>query len=97
MRVYEINTRVHCQKFDQISEAELAGLSDLGFDAVWLMGVWQISEGSKKISRIVSDDFFGSPFSIPSYKISEALAGSWMCTSEKARRAWRRRSSCWRC
>lgn len=75
MRLYEINTRVHCQKFEQISASELGDLADMGFDAIWLMGVWQISEAAKKISRIVSEDFFGSPFAVPSYKISQVLGG----------------------
>ena len=47
MRIYEINTRVHANEFDQITTPELVELSKLGFDAVWLMGVWQISEGAK--------------------------------------------------
>ena len=75
MRLYEINTRVHCQKFDQITAEELRELSDMGFDAIWLMGVWQISEAARKISRIVSEDFFGSPFAVPSYRISQPLGG----------------------
>lgn len=75
MRIYEINTRVHCQAFDQITSSELTELGRLGFDAVWLMGVWQISEGAKKISRIVSDDFEGSPYAVPHYKFNRDLGG----------------------
>jgi len=47
----------------------------MGFDAIWLMGVWQISEAARKISRIVSEDFFGSPYAVPSYAISRPLGG----------------------
>ena len=75
MRIYEINTRVHCQSFDQITSAELAGLGKLGFNAIWLMGVWQISEGALKISKLVSADYEGSPYAVPDYKINRDLGG----------------------
>ena len=75
MRIYEINTRVHCQSFDQITDAELNELSQLGFDTVWLMGVWRISEGARSISKIVAEDFEGSPYAIPLYKINSSLGG----------------------
>ena len=70
MRIYEINTRVHCQKFNQISDRELRDLSRLGFDAIWLMGVWQISPGVLKLSKLVSEDFEGSPYAIAEYQFS---------------------------
>lgn len=76
MRIYEINSRVHCSSFDQITDAELAGLTQLGFDAVWMMGVWRISEGARKISKITSEDFEGSPYAVPTYEINRELGGS---------------------
>ena len=75
MRIYEINTRVHASEFDQITTPELVELSRLGFDAVWVMGVWQISEGAKRISKIVSDDYEGSPYAVPDYKFNRDLGG----------------------
>ena len=75
MRIYEINTRVHCQSFDQIKSSELVELSKLGFDAIWFMGVWQISEGALKISKLVSNDYEGSPYAVPDYKINRDLGG----------------------
>ena len=75
MRLYEINTRVHCTTFDQITDAELAELSQMGFDAVWMMGVWQISEGARTISKITSEDFEGSPYAVPAYEINRELGG----------------------
>jgi hypothetical protein len=75
LRVYEINTRVHCSSFDQITATELAELAELGFDAVWLMGVWQISAGATRISKITSDDYEGSPYAVPTYEISRQLGG----------------------
>ena len=75
MRLYEINTRVHCNRFDQVTQAELDELAQLGFDAVWMMGVWSISDGAQRISKITSDDFEGSPYAVPSYEINRDLGG----------------------
>jgi len=75
VRIYEINTRAHCQKFNELSGAELVQLAELGFDAVWFMGVWQISEGARRISKIVAPDFEGSPYAVPSYKFNARLGG----------------------
>ncbi|HLG17981.1 MAG TPA: alpha-amylase family glycosyl hydrolase [Blastocatellia bacterium] len=75
MRIYEINTRAHCSCFDEITVSELDGLARLGFDAIWLMGVWQISDGATRISKIVSEDLEGSPFAVCDYVVSPALGG----------------------
>ncbi|HJZ67289.1 MAG TPA: alpha-amylase family glycosyl hydrolase, partial [Blastocatellia bacterium] len=53
----------------------MAELSRLGFDAVWLMGVWQISDGARKISKITSEDFEGSPYAVPTYEVNRQLGG----------------------
>lgn len=75
MRIYEINTRLHCGNFDQITSVELKETASLGFDAIWPMGTWQISEGALKISKVISEDFEGSPYAIPDYKFNRALGG----------------------
>ncbi len=75
MRIYEINSRLHCESFDQFTEAELNGLIQLGFDALWMMGVWRISEGAKKMSKITCADFEGSPYAVPVYEINRDLGG----------------------
>jgi glycosidase len=50
-------------------------ISRLGFDTVWPMGVWQISPGALRISKITADDFEGSPYAVPDYKFNRALGG----------------------
>jgi glycosidase len=75
LRIYEINTRLHCSSFDQVAAAELAELSQLGFDALWMMGVWRISDGARKISKITSEDFEGSPYAVPVYEVNRELGG----------------------
>jgi glycosidase len=76
LRIYEINARVHCSRFDQITATELSELAQLGFDALWMMGVWRISEGARKISKITSEDYEGSPYAVPTYEINRELGGS---------------------
>lgn len=75
MRIYEINSRVHCRHFDDLSNIELEELASLGFDAVWMMGVWQISEGARRMSRVVAEDFEGSPYAVPDYIFNPELGG----------------------
>lgn len=75
MRIYEINARAHGGSFNKITSSELKEISRLGFCAIWPMGVWQISRGALKISKIVSEDFQGSPYAIPDYKFNRALGG----------------------
>lgn len=75
MRIFEINTRVHCERFDEVTQVELDELAQLGFDAVWMMGIWRISEGARKISRITAEDFEGSPYAVPDYEINRDLGG----------------------
>jgi hypothetical protein len=75
LRLFEINARVHGDSFDRVTDAELASLAELGFDALWMMGVWQISDGARKLSRILSDDFEGSPYAVPTYEINRELGG----------------------
>jgi len=75
LRIYEINTRLHCNSFDQITASELAEIARLGFDAIWPMGVWQISKGALKVSKIISEDFEGSPYAIPDYRFNREFGG----------------------
>lgn len=75
LKLYEINTRAFCVRFDQISSDWLSSLARLGFNAVWLMGAWRIGAGSKAISKVISNDFEGSPFAIANYEFSPELGG----------------------
>jgi glycosidase len=75
LRIYEINTRFHGPTFDDVTDSELVKLAGLGFDSVWLMGVWEISDGARRISKVVSDDFEGSPYAVPIYKFNRELGG----------------------
>lgn len=75
MRIFEINTRFQGRTFEDVTESGLMELARLGFDCIWLMGVWQPSEGARRISKLVSDDFEGSPYAVPIYKFNRDLGG----------------------
>lgn len=84
--IYEINSRSWGAKlksdgtlklrcFDRISSGELKRIRHAGFDTIWMMGVWEISKKAQEISRWYGDDFEGSPYAIPEYKINRQLGG----------------------
>lgn len=75
MILFEWNTRVHGKRFDQISDQELSELRALGFDWIWMMGIWRISPAVLAISKRFGHDFEGSPYAIADYEISPLLGG----------------------
>ena len=99
-RLYQINTRIWINQLsetlnrsaslDDVPEEYLEGFTDLGFDWVYLLGVWQTSkygrslvrsnqEWRKDYIRVLPDlreeDMCGSCFAIPGYIVSEELGG----------------------
>jgi len=92
-KLYEINTRVWIKKFGKnvkLSEVPLTyfeNLKTLGFDFVWLMGVWKIPDENiryalvpglvKEYKKCLPDwkkeDVIGSPYAIDSYRVNPAL------------------------
>jgi hypothetical protein len=98
--VYEINAWVWLGEpgrargrrvsLGDVPQAELERLAAYGFDAVWLMGVWERSPGARAISRaepsllaeyaralpdFTREDVVGSPYAIKSYRVDPALGG----------------------
>ena len=98
--VYEINTWVWLNDLSReagrpvtlgnVPQAELERLAGYGFDALWLMGVWQRSPGGRKIAqehpglqaeyrRALPDytpkDVVGSPYAIYRYRVDPTLGG----------------------
>lgn len=95
-RLYEINTATYLRKLSDrygqtitlstIPDKELAQISDSGFDAVWMMGIWQRSHVAVDLAlanqqlldeaHTLAPDFqigdiIGSAYSIKSYRINE--------------------------
>lgn len=98
--VYEINTWVWLHELSQaageritlgsVPQAELERIAGYGFDAVWLMGVWQRSPGGRQVARkhaglraeyakalpgYSDEDVVGSPYSILDYQVDPTLGG----------------------
>jgi hypothetical protein len=98
--VFEINTWAwlsdlsreagHTVTLGNVPQAELERLAGYGFDALWLMGVWQRSPASRRIARehgglqaeyrrtladYAPEDVVGSPYAIYRYRVDPALGG----------------------
>jgi hypothetical protein len=98
--LYQINTRVwltelsrtlsHPATLDDIPDAELDRLAEIGFDWVWFLSVWQTGPAAQAISRanpewrrefgetlpdLKEEDIAGSGFAIQSYTVHRDLGG----------------------
>jgi len=96
--VYEVNARVFQRRISvkhgrdvslaSIPDEEWVALSDLGFDLVWLMGVWTRSTGARRVALEqpaqrrafdealpdwANDDVDGSPYAVYDYTLDPAL------------------------
>jgi hypothetical protein len=98
--LYQINTRVWLTglsrklgrpaTLDDIPDAELDRLAEIGFDWVWLLSVWQTGLAGQRISRgnpqwrkefqetlpdLGEEDIAGSGFAITGYTVHSGLGG----------------------
>jgi hypothetical protein len=73
MLLYEINARLNGQRFADISERQLQDYAALGFDTLWLMGVWAIGPEGVMMSKRHAPDFVGSPYAISDYHFNPEL------------------------
>src|SRR5260221_8427745 len=98
--LYQINTRVRLTDLseslnrpttlDDIPDAELNHLAEIGFDWVWLLSVWHTGPAGQRISRsnrewrrefegtlpdLREEDIAGSGFAITSYMVHPGLGG----------------------
>lgn len=92
-RIFEINTRVWLKKknfnsIGDIPDSLINDWADLGFDYIWLMGVWQINKDiiphycfepglitsyNEGLKDWRKSDVIGSPYAISDYKINSEL------------------------
>lgn len=98
--LYEINTWPWLRELSaaagtritlaDVPQSELERIDALGFDGVWLMGVWERSPGSREIASSLPDllfeyeralpdltaaDIVGSPYAIHRYEVDATLGG----------------------
>lgn len=64
------------KRLDEIPDEELKMLSDWGFNAIWLIGIWERSKASAKIKRLCGNpEAIASAYSIYEYEIARDLGG----------------------
>ena len=98
--LYQINTRVwltelsrtlsHPATLDDIPDAELDRMAEMGFDWVWFLSVWQTGPAGQQVSRsrhewrkefvetlpdLREEDIAGSGFAITGYNVHQSLGG----------------------
>lgn len=98
--LYQINTRVWLTELsrelgrtatlDDVPDAELDRLVEMGFDWIWLLSVWQTGPEAQQVSRthpgwrkefhetlpdLTDDDIPGSGFAITGYTVHQQLGG----------------------
>jgi hypothetical protein len=98
--LYQLNTRIMLQELtqflarpatlDDVPDATLDHWETLGFDWIWLLGIWQLGSAARTVSRsnpqwrqeflhqlpdLTEEDITGSPFAIQSYTPSRDFGG----------------------
>jgi glycosidase len=78
------------ERLDQVPDAELDRLARRGFNALWLIGVWQRSEASRRIKQLRGQpDALASAYALYDYAIADDLGGEAGFADLKARAAAR--------
>jgi glycosidase len=73
--LFELNARLHHKRLDDLAEEHLPRLAALGFDWIWLMGIWTMGPKGVVMSRKYAPDFEGSPYAIAAYDVDPLLGG----------------------
>ena len=77
-------------RLDQIPDEELDILRDEGFTGLWLIGLWQRSDASKRIKQICGNpEAAASAYSLFDYEIADNLGG-WDALANLRTRLWQR-------
>ena len=77
-------------RLDQIPDEELDALRDQGFTGLWLIGLWQRSDASKRIKQICGNpEAAASAYSLNDYEIADNLGG-WDALANLRTRLWQR-------
>ncbi len=88
----QLSKRYHrpINRLDEIPDEELDRIADMGFTALWLIGLWERSRASKTIKRSCGNpEAEASAYSLKRYDIAEELGG-WGAMENLRNRAWAR-------
>ncbi len=75
MMLFEVNARLRHRDLRHLVDAHVDRAAALGFDWIWLMGLWRTGPASVAVSRTIEPDFEGSPYAIADYEVSDDLGG----------------------
>jgi hypothetical protein len=82
--------RKDLQRLDQIPDEELDRLSRWGLSGLWLIGLWERSEASKRIKQLRGNpEAVASAYSLFNYEIAKDLGGE-AAYQNLRERAWKR-------
>ena len=76
-------------RLDEVPDEALAELRSRGFNALWLIGLWQRSEASARIKRRRGqEDAVASAYALDDYRIADDLGGeeAWRSLRDRAER-----------
>ena len=97
--LYEVNTRLWLRELSQkmgrlitlanVPASVVGPWAEMGFDGIWLMGIWKISRASQAIARqernmasyrkalpdLSAPDVTGSPYAVSDYRVEPILGG----------------------
>jgi glycosidase len=77
-------------RLDQIPDEELDIIAERGFNGLWLIGLWERSEASRKIKhRCGNPEAAASAYSLFDYDIADEIGG-WAALENLRWRAWNR-------
>lgn len=80
----------HIHRLDQIPDEELDRLGEWGFTGLWLIGLWQRSDASRRIKQMMGNpEAVASAYSLFDYRIADDLGGEEAYRDLKDR-AWQR-------
>ncbi len=78
-------------RLDQVPDEELDTLARWGFTGLWLIGLWERSEASKRIKQLRGNpEAVASAYSLSSYEIASDLGGD-EAYANLQRRTWQRK------
>jgi len=77
-------------RLDQIPDPELDALRDEGFTGLWLIGLWERSNASKRIKQLCGNpEAAASAYSLFDYNIAQNIGG-WDALANLRQRLWQR-------